>query len=150
LQPIHAWVGISTIALLGSLACARSPGHLPAPPIPGEARGWVIKGFENFAFVPCDSVPHGFHLWDSPLTPTGFNGWAPYFAAKEVWPDSLPESRNIRLGPYDHDVWYVRWVGQLQGPGSFGHLGLWDYKFVVRTIIEMRYPEPDDCPEPAA
>jgi len=110
----------------------------PVTTISGEWSGHYEYGFETSLFAPCVDLP------DLPGTAyEGIEHW--------IWVETLPtDSHSIaRKWPDTGDELYpnlfVRWRGQLTGPGSYGHLGLGVYQLDVREVLEVRRPTKSDC-----
>ncbi len=118
--------------LVDASGCAEPPETT----VKATWRGHYAWGFEEGTFRSCGQ------LADLSYTAYGgvpYEAWV-YFAADrliEGWPEVPPVDGNYR--------YYVRWTGELKGPGSYGHLGGSTYRLTVTEIIEIRNPGPNDC-----
>jgi hypothetical protein len=129
--------GSPLIVRIDAAACDQRP--LVA--ISGEFRGYWERGFEHGAFVPCEGTVSG-------LTPAlrallGRESW--------IWVESSAEATRapgIQGGSRTVDGIarsYVRWVGSLEGPGRYGHMGAGRYLFRVRAVLEVARDAPHSC-----
>jgi hypothetical protein len=109
------------------------------PPIQsthGEFRGHYTSGFESSDFRPCEGLPPAAKAFDDSWG-AAWVSFAPGFDLRKVkWP-TVADTTSPAL--------YVRWQGTLTGPGSYGHLGVATYQFVVDRILEIRAGKPGDC-----
>lgn len=110
------------------------------PPIQstvGEFRGHYTSGFESSDFRPCGGLPAAAKVFDDTWG-AAWVRYSPQFDWRRVkWPKVADTT--------SYPMFYLRWHGTLTGPGSYGHLGLATYEFVVDSIVEIRLPSADDC-----
>ncbi len=114
----------------------------------GEFAGHFEAGFEESEFLPCASGPEPGH---TAYGPTPFRAWLE--SSRSI---SWERFRGVKAGPWlgadgqeqmmSH---YVRLRGRLIGPGSYGHMGVSPFLFLLDEVLEVRTPRPDDCGEPA-
>jgi len=78
---------------------------------------------------------------------TAFGAIAARLTAREPETEFARGVRNFGgwPKPFTDDTAYVRWVGNLKGPGDYGHWGMTPYQWTVRHIHEIRRPGANDC-----
>lgn len=123
----------TVVVRLGSAECMEPPIQSTS----GEFRGHYTSGFESSAFRPCDGLPEVAKAFDDSWG-AAWVSFAPHVALRKMkWP-------KVSDTTY-YPTFYVRWEGTLTGPGSYGHMGVAAYQFVVDRILEIRTAKPDDC-----
>ncbi len=123
---------IAAVALCLCLACALAvfgAYFLLAPqgpitgPTTGEFSGYYTNGFEVSAFVPCDEPAEQWWLSSDPA----LNFYDQYQAL--VTPVLPPSGGYVPV--------FLRFVGTVSPPGSYGHLGAYTREATVEEVIEM-------------
>ena len=123
----------SSAVTLPTIDVDRSHCQEPAvDSITVELRGHVITGYHASEFTPCTGSLES--LWDRDVSPAAVRFDGQPTGVQGGWPK-----------PFTDDTAYVRWVGNLKGPGDYGHWGMTPYQWTVRHIHEIRRPGANDC-----
>lgn len=100
--------------------------------------GRYVHGFETSMLDPCQAI----------VEPDD----GAYGSSRTVWvelPKRVQYRRGVRWPKARRDEAYpavfVRWIGELRGPGSYGHMGGGGYEFKVQEILEARPISERDC-----
>jgi len=70
---------------------------------------------------------------------------------RQIWADLAPHvvDTGVRWPQFSEPVEqvsvYLRGAGTLEGPGTYGHMGIAGYRLVIDSIFEVRRPGKDDC-----
>jgi hypothetical protein len=100
-------------------------------------QGHWARSFESSNFVPCGHLDNKGHLGWWLEGNADFNERYCRIQTAIPNPGALPEV-------YGPEV-YIRLHGIRYGPGRYGHLGAWKYRFVVDEVLEMRPSTSNDC-----
>lgn len=110
----------------------------PIRSITGEFRGHYTSGFESSDFRPCTGLPPEGKVFGDNLDSSA---WVQF--------SSKVDPMNMKWPAFPDTVYYptvyVRWIGTLTGPASYGHMGVATYQLVVDQILEIRKPKRGDC-----
>lgn len=109
----------------------------------GTFRGRFTSGLESSEFEPCldrevglvDGLLPGKHLY----TPSVWVEFPDSTYEHADWPDDVP------LDDWGSRQYFVVWHGTLEGPGTYGHLGVSSFVFYVDSIHSVRPAGPADC-----
>jgi hypothetical protein len=96
-------------------------------------QGYYRPGWESSQFVRCG---HKTGWW----LDGNADFYERYGRIKAANPGGVLPGNPVPSGP---DV-YVRARGVLYGPGRYGHVGGWSYRFEVKEVEEMRLARPEE------
>lgn len=127
------WLGVDTLVyedgkttelnlLVDGEGCDRRPRSSKV----GRFDGYYSYGFEHSRFH-LEGMP-GAWIW----VELSSVDWS-------RWPDELVET------DVGYPCVYVEWIGELRGPGYYGHMGVSDHQFTVDSIITVRPAESFQC-----
>ncbi|MFL5608757.1 MAG: hypothetical protein ACJ8AD_20040 [Gemmatimonadaceae bacterium] len=119
----------------------RNCEELPLRTWSGEFRGHYTYGFETSMFAPCvpfesfvgtalEGIDRGF-AWVNFSEAAGAQ-------AGSMWPRDMKPAQEY--GPF-----YVRWRATVEGPATYGHMGVSNYAMKVTEVFEVRHAAPSDC-----
>jgi hypothetical protein len=107
----------------------------------GEFRGHYLYGFETSMFAPCvpfeSFVGTAYEGIDRSYAWVNFSE-AANAQAGSMWPRDMKPAQEY--GPF-----YVRWRATVEGPASYGHMGVSMYEMKVTEVLELRRVAPTDC-----
>ncbi|HEX6576191.1 MAG TPA: hypothetical protein VF042_14585 [Gemmatimonadaceae bacterium] len=110
----------------------------PIRSIRGEFRGHYTSGFETSDFRPCNGLPPERKVFGEDVDSSA---WVVFSSKVDPMKMKWPEFPDTVYTP----TVYVRWMGTLTGPASYGHMGVATYQLVVDRILEIRKPKRGDC-----
>jgi hypothetical protein len=104
----------------------------------GELSGHYTYGFESSDFVPCAPFEN---LHDTAYQDGDQRAWVSFKSGAferltRKWPDTQGEQ---------YPKLYVRWRASVEGPGSYGHLGVALYAMTVHEVLDVRRARDGDC-----
>jgi hypothetical protein len=105
----------------------------------GVFRGHYSRAFEMSAFRPC-AADSWARASDSLKRTDPLRAWV-------TWDSGAPGVSLPPIAPDSFGVisYFVRWRGTVEGPGSYGHMGISPFVFRVDSILEIRAPQSNDC-----
>lgn len=135
-QRLH--IGPATDTIVNVRVDASRCQDFPATTRRVDLVGHYTSGFETSILQPC--VPM--------MEPES----SAYRSGGYIWVESS-DSARIRPGvkwpkrsaAVDYPVVYLRVIGDLTGPGAYGHLGGATYKLKIAEVLEARVPAARDC-----
>jgi hypothetical protein len=122
---------------------ATSCDPRPLRRVSGEFRGHYSGGFEESEFVPCPAdtwiVPgDSLHLFPF-LGRRAWATWSERVGRSVKWPAGAPRES------FGTPRFFVRWRGTVVGPGSYGHMRMSPFEFLIDSVFELRAPSSNDC-----
>ena len=112
--------------------------------VSGTFRGHYTPGFESSEFRPCAA-----DAWFLPQDSLGLDD--SNHVAWVTWPNRTDLQMNAIKWPRvpndksGNPRYYVKFKGRIVGPGSFGHMGVSPFEFLVDSVFFVRAPSKKDC-----
>jgi hypothetical protein len=102
-----------------------------------------VTGFETSMFAPC--VPFESFIGTAYEGVDRADAWVSFSEAagaqgRSMWP---PDTKPAQ----EYPPMYVRWRATVEGPASYGHMGVSLYNMRVTEVMELRRSAPTDCRE---
>lgn len=111
----------------------------PEKTVTGSASGTFYSYYGHGVFIPCGGLPANASFYGNAK-----DAWVTFGGSTAGDFDKLREAASVAAS--QDTPTYVEWTGDLTGPGGYGELGAFAYKFNVAEVKTVSGDFPTGCP----